>query len=646
MKMEKNSFSSAKFLKSLEKDVKPQFAETTDLEKFLSTPGILSYEDRSLLVEQALVLLEMFYVHMPLKRAMHAIDPVQQLRLMKYRLSQTPEDKAPSEINFHKEMLRIFTSLRDLHTNYLLPDPFKDKMAFLPFLIEEYFENGNRKYVVSKLVEGFNNPKFVIGVEVLYWNGIPIDRAVEINADHQAGSNLEARHARGLDSMTIRPLIVALPPDEEWVTLVYRSLEGEELELKQNWIVSSLRPVFVGVDPNSTTGEAKALGNDLKTQAIQDAKKALFAPRTVAAEKRIAEGRVPRAAPADALETSMPGVFKAQKVDTPDGTFGYIRIYTFNVNDANKFINEFLRLAENLPQEGLIIDVRDNGGGLIWASERLLQTLTPHWIWPEPAQFINTPLSLELCRRDPQGLAPWLKSIEQSIETGAVFSQGVPITPIEDCNNIGQRYYGPVILITDALCYSATDIFAAGFQDNEVGPILGTNWNTGAGGANVWTHEIIRMIMGDEDSPIKPLTNGSGMRVSIRRLLRVNEREGMPLEDLGVIPTHKHDMTKDDVLKGNVDLINHAAKILAKLPSYKLSAKVTPSANRKLDVSAETKNISRLDAFSGGRPQLSLDVANNSAQFVIEKPPRGALSFIELRGYSGNELVATRRIKI
>lgn len=106
------------------------------------------------------------------------------------------------------------------------------------------------------------------------------------------------------------------------------------------------------------------------------------------------------------------------------------------------------------------------------------------------------------------------------------------------------------------------------------------------------------MIMGD-DSPIKPLTNGSGMRVSIRRLLRVNEREGTPLEDLGVVPAHKHDMTKDDVLNGNVDLINHAAKILAGMTSYMLSAKVSPSANRKLDVSAETKNISRLDAFFG-----------------------------------------------
>ena len=184
------------------------------------------------------------------------------------------------------------------------------------------------------------------------------------------------------------------------------------------------------------------------------------------------------------------------------------------MNDPDKFINEILRLAELLPQRGLLWSEGQRRRAHL-GERRLLQIFTPHWIWPELAQFINTPLSIEdLSHRDSGDLSPWLKSMEQSIETGAVFWRRTPIlTPEDTCNNIGQRYYGPVILITDALCYSATDIFAAGFQDNGVGPILGTNWNTGAGGANVWTHELIRMIIDDKESLIKPLTNGSGMRV-------------------------------------------------------------------------------------------------------------------------------------
>lgn len=387
---------------------------------------------------------------------------------------------------------------------------------------------------------------------------------------------------------------------------------------------------------------------------IQQGKKVLFAPHVTVAEKRIASGEIQRAAPPKGLETSMPNVLSARSVETPYGTYAYIRIYTFNVDDDDEFISEFIRLAKLLPQNGLIIDVRDNGGGLIYASERLLQVVTPHHIKPEPVQFINTPLTYELCRRNSPSpiasgldLSPWLESIRQSVQTGAMFSQSISITPEERCNNIGQIYNGPVVLITDALCYSATDIFAAGFQDHKIGPILGTNGNTGAGGANVWTHNLLKLLMGDTDSQFKSLPNEAGMRISIRRTLRIHEREGMPLEDLGVIPDEMHKMTKDDVLDGNVDLINHAASILTKLPLYKISVNVIISSNaEKLTVKTETENISRLDVFIGSRPQLSVDVTNNSAKFVLERRPQHEGLVLEIRGYKDNNLVAVKRAEV
>ena len=41
--------------------------------------------------------------------------------------------------------------------------------------------------------------------------------------------------------------------------------------------------------------------------------------------------------------------------------------------------------------------------------------------------------------------------------------------------------------------------FAAGFQDHGLGPILGVSGNTGAGGANVWTHDLLRDLWPGED---------------------------------------------------------------------------------------------------------------------------------------------------
>ena len=44
--------------------------------------GTLTLDDRKTIVEQALTLLERYYVHLPLKKVMHAVDPVQKLRLL------------------------------------------------------------------------------------------------------------------------------------------------------------------------------------------------------------------------------------------------------------------------------------------------------------------------------------------------------------------------------------------------------------------------------------------------------------------------------------------------------------------------------------------------------------------------------------
>ena len=96
-------------------------------------------------------------------------------------------------------MTDIFTSVRDLHTNYVLPSHFSRMVAFLPFRVEACFENGKRKYIVSQTSPGFSHPTFKPGVKLTYWNGMPIERAVEIAASYHAGSNPAARHARGVE---------------------------------------------------------------------------------------------------------------------------------------------------------------------------------------------------------------------------------------------------------------------------------------------------------------------------------------------------------------------------------------------------------------------------------------------------------------
>src|SRR4030095_15254767 len=126
--IDKGEFGARARLLEAERVAKTQPSSTIPLSKFLKTfekKGRLSRGDRVRIVEQALLLLNMNYVHLPLKRAMHAVDPIQRLKLLRFRLLEMKEADLPSDLQFHQRMMEIFASTRDLHTMYLLPAPFK-----------------------------------------------------------------------------------------------------------------------------------------------------------------------------------------------------------------------------------------------------------------------------------------------------------------------------------------------------------------------------------------------------------------------------------------------------------------------------------------------------------------------------------------
>jgi hypothetical protein len=633
------------FLSAAAEPVKEELTTSVELPNFLATVDALSLAERQTLVDQALVLLADNYVHRPFKEAMYGINPLRRLRLLRTRLQRHTDETMDSDHEFHAEMSAIFHSMRDLHTSYLLPLPYKKKIAYLPFLVEEYRETNESHFMVSHVAPGYTAPGFAPGAEITHWNGIPIERAVEVNAARFAGSNAAARHVRGVESLTLRSLRVHLPPDEEWVTVNYIGVDGAEHELSEKWLVVENLPPMGGEATALDVG-ATAMGLDIGADDINRARRMLFAPESVELERSVAaSGEVPAAGDAAEVPSTMPGVFRARRVETPSGTFGHVRIFTFNVSDPNQFVQEFVRLIELLPPEGVIIDVRGNGGGHIYASEFTLQTLSPHEITPEPVQFINSMLNLRICRKfrgNPSiDLGPWVDSMDQALDTSEVFSSAFSITPADGANAIGQRYHGPVVLITDARCYSATDIFAAGFQDHEIGPVLGVDDNTGAGGANVWTHSLLKQLLdfapADSDSPYRALPREAEMRVSIRRTLRVGRKSGTPVEDLGVIPDVRYELTRDDLLNGNIGLLNRAGEILAAMPVRKLEATATTAPDGQLKLKLETQNLDRSDIYVDGRPRETVDLTGASTTVSVAGQSG---SKVRVEGYNAGELAA------
>ena len=614
------------------------------LPEFLSTHevGTLSVDDRRLIVQQALMLLEQNYALLPFKVARYGINPLQRLRLLQARLGRPGGPEA--EVRFHGELVDIYNSLRDLHTRYTLPRPFNAAAAFLPFLLKEFTEDGRRRFLVGRRRPDdaeLSDPAFRFGVEVTQWNGVPIARAIERFAERMPGANPDARQARAVDRFTFRALGFGPPPDEELLTINYVDHQGQDRQINMTWSVSSFAPGSSGSAADTATLEDPS-GFDVEAVQVARLRTLVFAPEFIAAE----ESGEPVAAGPDDIRVSpeWSTVFEARRVTAAGQLFGHLRIRTFRppasaIDGIDGFVREFIRLLGELPQDGLVVDIRGNPGGAIWASELCLQALTAHPVEPEPGQFAATMLNLRICRAN-QEMAAWLPSMDQALETGATYSAGIPFTPQDWLTAVPQSYFGPIILVTDARCYSAADIFAAGFQDNRIGLVLGVDGTTGAGGGNVWKMaNLLGSMPTEEDPPFRPLPGGADLSLVIRRVLRVGPNAGAPLEDYGVVADERHEMTRNDIMNNDADLMSTAAELLIGGTPRRFDIALS-EADGKLTATFEALGIDRADVVVDGRPRLSVDLGDNPGPVVV--PGAGTPKRVRIEGYDQGGLVAVR----
>jgi hypothetical protein len=493
------------------------------------------------------------YCHLPQKRAGYAVDPVQALALLRRHCV------AMTDGEFHLAVTGLVGGLRDAHTRYLGPAAFGDQVATLGFLVEQYGPDTAPRFLVSKVAEGagIDGPGFGPGVELEWWNGVPFARAVDLYAARETGGRPDARRARALESLTFRALRHGPPPDEHRVDIGYRTRRGAAREVRVPWRVVTPGRAGTAVRPGSPA--SLRLAANLAAEAVRGAKQLLFAPGTWHAE------RTGAAAPAGDgwLATGLPDALAARPLRTRRGALGYLRIWSFDVADDDGFVAEVARLVSQLPQRGLIVDLRANPGGLIWAAERLLQLFTDDRVVPTRFSLLASPMTRAMAASpfNRLELEPWARSLEDAVATGELYSQPLPLTDPEWCNDVGRRYGGPVVAVVDANTYSSGDLFAAGFVDNRVGPLVCVGEATGAGGANVWTGAQLRDALAGTPFAFGPLPADVGFTVSVRRALRSGPADGVPVEDLGVggIP---YRMTRRDLLDGNRDLLEACAALL------------------------------------------------------------------------------------
>jgi hypothetical protein len=511
---------------------------------------LLDGGQRNQVLETLIAVVGGVYAHLPAKRAAYAVDPVQALTLLRRR------SEALSDNDFHRTVTGIVTNLRDAHTRYVGPAALRGRVTALPFLAEQYGPYDAPVFLATKVAEELtaHDPELVPGVRLESWNAVPYARAVDVYADRETGGRPDSRRARALQSMTFRALDYGPPPDEQWVVLGYRPARGRARTVELPWTV--LAP---GRAPTATrAGGRTALrqATDLSGEVIRRAKKQLFAHDLWRAESRRGTGR--GAAPeAPAGPGWIATTFQDNLAARPlSARTGYLRIWSFDVDDDQALVAETARLLGLLPQGGLVVDLRSNPGGLVWAAERMLQLFTAVPIEPTRFSLLATPATRQMATSpfNQMDLGAWADSLDAAISTGDQYAQPLPLTDPGWCNDTPRAYSGPAVAVVDANTYSAADLFSAGWVDHGIGPLVTVGQATGAGGANVWTSAQLRDALTGTDFELDPLPAGVGFTIAIRRAIRSAAGDGIPIEDLGITGT-PYAMTRRDLLEGNRDLL-------------------------------------------------------------------------------------------
>jgi hypothetical protein len=341
----------------------------------------------------------------------------------------------------------------------------------------------------------------------------------------------------------------------------------------------------------------------------------------------------------------------------PGKEFGYIAIKSFTTPSSGDLTNDLLAEFRNLltllqpnAPDGLIVDIRGNPGGDIAAAEGMLQMLTPKTIVPLNFHLANTSAVLEILKStgDSSDLGPWAADGNGTpLPAGAPLTSGQPLTILT--NQIGQIYQGPVVLLVDALTYSAADMFAAGFSDHGIGKIIGPDPNTGGGGASRWSHSQLLTLPANNPG-LKALPQSADMGLAFLRCTRIGPNDGVAIEDLGVkidiaFPRTLFDLLSSAGAPVESTLISSACETLADMPVHRIEVTRAPGAQQ---IGLKATNVDSADFLleqDMEHPVQPTQLKDGPQSIDIPLRLDGLVpSQMVVRGFSSGTLVARSRL--
>jgi C-terminal processing protease CtpA/Prc len=467
-----------------------------------------SVEEKRVVVDQAKLVLEQLFVHEAVKLA--HFGEAANVRPHLNRIEETVDTLPTADL--HREMQKIFRRVRDWHTLYVMPKPFACHRSFLPFDLAKI---GN-DLVVSQLVKKPEVASLVdlasidIGDVLLSYDGISTEEALKQSRLSVSAANFEAAEHDAIENLTYVSHKYDLLPSMDSVVLEFRKQAGHTYKVELPWISKGIEDCLLNRKPDTSS------------------------------------------------LTKEP-ILASRLIENTHGKFGYLKLSSFSPEflSLDATVLEIKRILEEdfTKTDGLIIDLRNNGGGKISLAHKLVELFSPKA--PTPLNFVlktsegNKHFVEHMYKGSETG-----KALEEAIASGALYSRPFTLDPKETISTLGQSYFKPVALMTNAKCYSSCDMFAALMQDNGLGRSFGEDSTTGGGGANNYDHSFFVDSLKDNMGPLKKMPHGQDFRFAWRQTLRVLENAGRLIEDEGVRANVILKKSLNDLLHDSQDEIN------------------------------------------------------------------------------------------
>lgn len=574
-------------------------------------------EERQLVADQAYMFINNMYVHRELKikdfgPSADAVSRLKDIRLKAKNLS---------DVEFHTAMQLIFRDLRDNHTNYIAPLPLRCSYVIAPMVFRDVVEDGQVKIIFERLA------RIAADVPGDIQNAKPLDELVAVDGmpireymkneilPNSMGANDSAQIVYGLMNHTIRSLSSLPVPAKDTITYTLKGSSGATYEIKTDLLAI--------VNEASCAEEAKkeSARADRRIKFSNNENPTVKVWKKFAAPEEIT--------PFD--DNPLNEIAKIADLSTPAGKITFMKLFSFMPESSSieSLVHSVkVALVERRDQsDALIIDLRGNGGGAVKLAEELVQLFTPSVVEPMPVRMLPNDLNLNVFLRSNGGSHNgWTQDVEDALTAHAAFTKPRVLTTAREANRFGQVWFKPVIVLTDAACYSACDLFAAGMQDHGAATIIGTHPSTGAGGANVMEYRNFSAVFGaaGQANPFTPLPGSQAFRVSWRQTVRVGKNAGALIEDRGVIPDIVIHYTRDDLATGASKALMHSVRreVEKLLPRYKSSIKLASSVRiengKAAKWSEEVKGVDTLDVMLAGKLVKSYKVSASGQNLDIQ----------------------------